>query len=88
MEANMGWQYTPDPPAYIPQRAVDNDPLKIVNKFQRWLEKQENKKKDKEKDKDKKSEPWDQVYQVGTMLTISALITGPVVYMIWHLSTH
>lgn len=80
----MGWNYTPDPPAYIPQgRGTDNDPLKIVNKFQRWLEKQDKKKKEKEKEKDKKSEPWDQVYQVGVMLMVSALITGPVVFIVW-----
>lgn len=84
----MGWTYMPDPPA-LPTSHREYDPIKIWHKFQRFMEKEDKKKKDKDKDK-KSNEPWDQVYQVGVMLMISALITGPVVFTVWSMlrSTH
>lgn len=87
----MGWTYMPDPPALPTHREREYDPLKIWQKFQRFLEKEDKKKKDKEKEKDhKKSEPWDQVMQLGVMLMITSVIIGPAVFTVWSMlrSTH
>ena len=79
----------PYPPMYpYPDQKKEDDPIRMLNKFQKFLNKEEAKKKGKEGDKKKQDVTLKQINQVALLLLVMMPITGPLylicMAMMWH----
>lgn len=69
-------------------KTQDQDPIRLIKKWKKFLkgeEEDDKKKKDKDKDK-KKNEAFDQLLQAAAVLFVATFFVGPLVYTVWHLA--